>query len=175
MQEQLREEDLHEQGEEESTDKDKKIRNPSRQADEFLKRHPWPELQSSQSSRIGRLARPVIIPQRRPGVRIRGFVRAYAPDLMNCGIDQKTFIDFLVTFNRASRAPEWMGAFNLTASAAFAIPAHVAGFGVALAIQIVTAIAMEVKGRAQYAASTFPSDGIYSYLRQIKQILEKAE
>lgn len=92
---------------------------------------------------------PVIIPQRRPGVRVRGFVRAYAPDLQVCGINQDTFMDFLVTFTRASRAPQWMMATNLTAAAAFALPGHAIGCGVGFAIQVVNAIAMEMRGRVQ--------------------------
>jgi hypothetical protein len=42
-----------------------------------------------------------------------------------------------------------MAAMNLTGSAGFAIPVHAAGFGVGIAVQIVTAIAMELKGRSQ--------------------------
>lgn len=128
---------------------EKTIRNPSRQADEFLKRHPLPVSTPGEAPTTGRLLHPVIIPQRRPGDRLRGFVRAYAPDLMNCGIDQETWIDLLITFTRASRAPKWMAAMNLAGGAGFAIPAHAAGAGVGIAVQIVTAIAMELKGRSQ--------------------------
>ena len=127
----------------------KTIRSPSQQADEFLKRHPCPLQAAGEHTAHGRLAHPVIIPQRRPGDRLRGFVRAYAPELMNCGIDQDTWIDLLVTFTRSSRAPKWMAALNLAGSAGFAIPVHAAGFGVGIAVQIVTAIAMELKGRSQ--------------------------
>nr|QJD20771.1 hypothetical protein [Aspergillus versicolor] len=126
-------------------DNKKKIRNPAHLADDFLKRYPPPAPESTSSP----LPLPVIIPQRRPGVRVRGFVRAYAPDLERCGIDQDTFMDFLVTFTRASRAPQWMGAFNLTAAAAFALPGHAMGAGVGFAIQVVNAIAMEMRGRVQ--------------------------
>lgn len=133
----------------ESNGEQKTIRNPSRQADEFLKRHPLPALTPGGAPTTGRLRHPVIIPQRRPGDRLRGFVRAYAPDLMSCGISQETWIDLLVTFTRASRAPKWMAALNLAGGAGFAIPAHAAGAGVGIAVQIVTAIAMELKGRSQ--------------------------
>ncbi|KAL4972051.1 hypothetical protein BDW66DRAFT_155090 [Aspergillus desertorum] len=66
-----------------------KIRNPAHLADDFLKRYPPPP----PGTASGWLRLPVIIPQRRPGVRVRGFVRAYAPDLEPCGIDQDTFMD----------------------------------------------------------------------------------
>lgn len=42
-----------------------------------------------------RLPCPVIIPQRRPRNKDRGFVRAYAPVLRDCGIDQEVFLQFL--------------------------------------------------------------------------------
>ena len=49
-----------------------------------------------------RLNRPVIIPQRRPHDRHRGFVRAYAPLLGECGImDQTAWIEFLDSFDEA--------------------------------------------------------------------------
>lgn len=38
---------------------------------------------------------PVIIPQRRPRNKDRGFVRAYAPVLQDCGISQDVFLQFL--------------------------------------------------------------------------------
>ena len=57
----------------------------------------------------GRLPCPVIIPQRRPGTKSRGFVKAYAPVLENCGIDQETWMDFLETFHKASQASPVFG------------------------------------------------------------------
>ena len=50
---------------------------------------------------LGRLRDPVILPQRRPENRSRGFVRAYAPCLNDCGIDQQTFMDFLDSFDKS--------------------------------------------------------------------------
>lgn len=52
---------------------------------------------------LQKLPCPVIIPQRRPGKRERGFVRAYAPVLNNCGISQDTFLKFLKDWNTASK------------------------------------------------------------------------
>lgn len=64
----------------------------------FIDQHPPPY-----TTARGRLPCPVIIPQRRPKNKSRGFVRAYAPVLMDCGIDQATFIDFLKAFHKASQ------------------------------------------------------------------------
>lgn len=44
---------------------------------------------------LTRLPCPVVIPQRRPRNKDRGFVRAYAPILRDCGIDQEVFLQFL--------------------------------------------------------------------------------
>jgi hypothetical protein len=50
-----------------------------------------------------RLPCPVIIPQRRPGAKKRGFVRAYAPVLADCGISQDVFLKFISDFHKASQ------------------------------------------------------------------------
>ena len=63
----------------------------------FLASHPAP------TNAIGQLPCPVIIPQRRPRTKSRGFVRAYAPVLDDCGIGQDTFLEFLKTFHKASQ------------------------------------------------------------------------
>jgi hypothetical protein len=52
---------------------------------------------------IQRLPCPVIIPQRRPGFKERGFVRAYAPVLADSGVSQDVFTKFLDDFDKASR------------------------------------------------------------------------
>ena len=68
----------------------------------FVDDHP-PPAYSLEAPIRGQLPCPVIIPQRRPQNKSRGFVRAYAPVLSECGIDQITFIDFLETFDKSSK------------------------------------------------------------------------
>jgi hypothetical protein len=46
---------------------------------------------------------PVIIPQRRPRKKDRGFVRAYAPVLANSGISQEVFMQFLENLDKANK------------------------------------------------------------------------
>lgn len=65
----------------------------------FLSAHPAP----SRAPPLHPLSCHVIIPQRRPHSKSRGFVRAYAPVLNDAGIDQATFMDFLETFQKASQ------------------------------------------------------------------------
>lgn len=50
-----------------------------------------------------RIPCPVIIPQRRPRNKDRGFVRAYAPVLDNCGVSQEVFLKFLKDWLAASQ------------------------------------------------------------------------
>ena len=49
-----------------------------------------------------RLSCPVVIPQRRPGSKGRGFMRAYAPVLSDYDISEDFFLAFLKTFHKAS-------------------------------------------------------------------------
>ena len=49
----------------------------------------------------GKLDLPVILPQRRPKNKERGFVYAYAPVLQTCGIGQAEFLAFLDGFEKA--------------------------------------------------------------------------
>lgn len=65
----------------------------------FIGQHP----RSSYSQRLNDLPCPVIVPQRRPRDKTRGFIRAYAPVLSECGIDQTTFLQFLETMDKASK------------------------------------------------------------------------
>ena len=96
-----------------------------------------------------RLSHAVIIPQRRPKKRVRGFIRAYAPDLMRCGIDQTTFLAFLDGFNTATAACPWLGAINLAGEAVGAIPVQVFGEAavVGVSVQLAVGIYTEISAR----------------------------
>lgn len=96
---------------------------------------------------------PVILPQRRPKQKSRGFVRAYAPLLGECaGIDQSTFIDFLDTFDKSSQASPALTVINLAASAAGLVPSAIA-MAVSISVQIAARTAIEVQSR--YRGNTF--------------------
>ena len=68
--------------------------------DNFVAHHPAPP--PAYSAPIGKLAAPVVLPQKRPRAKGRGFVRAYAPMLAECGIDQSTFLEFLDGFDKST-------------------------------------------------------------------------
>jgi hypothetical protein len=70
----------------------------------------------------GQLALPVVITQRRPESRTKGFVLAYSPLLADVGIDQTTFLDFLGNLNKSLAPSPWIQAINLASFAGQMIP-----------------------------------------------------
>lgn len=112
----------------------------------FLKRYPPP----THTDNAQPLPLPVILPQRRPKDRTRGFIRAYAPELEIRGINQAMFLDFLQTFEKASEANPWINAINLAGIATTFIPD---GFGVGLAVgialQMSVKVAMDLQSRTR--------------------------
>ena len=72
------------------------------------------------------LPKPVVLPQRRPRNKQRGFIRAYAPSLGECvAIDQKTFLDVISTWDHASKASPIFDVLNLACFAVGFIPGGV--------------------------------------------------
>ncbi|KAK5304768.1 hypothetical protein LTR99_003833 [Exophiala xenobiotica] len=88
--------------------------NVDQVVDTFVQRHPPPKY----SPVAGRLELPVILPQRRPKSKERGFVRAYAPMLQTCGLEQAEFLDFLDGFGKAIQLHPLFHAFNLACAGA---------------------------------------------------------
>jgi hypothetical protein len=103
----------------------------------------------SDPSTTGELSLPVVIPQRRPKDRSRGFIRAYAPVLQDAGINQPIWLDFLDTFQKSSAADPWLNAINFASIGTMFMP-HVIGFAVSYAIQQATNIAIEMQARFRY-------------------------
>ncbi|KAL1859224.1 hypothetical protein Plec18170_002340 [Paecilomyces lecythidis] len=93
-----------------------------------------------------RLALPVVIPQRRPGKKQRGFMRAYAPVLSDFGISQEHFHDFLNALNKAVQVSKWIAAIQLAAFGASFVPNQIS-MGVTAAVQIVSAVAAKAQIR----------------------------
>jgi len=75
-----------------------------------------------QLTRTGKLDLPVIIPQRRPKERSRGFLRAYAPLLSSVGIDQKMWLKFLDDFQESTKATGWIKTINLASLTSHVVP-----------------------------------------------------
>lgn len=87
-------------------------------AESFLQGH----ASAKHPAASGRLELPVVITQRRPKARTRGFIRAYAPILQNVGIDQETFLDFIDQLNKAVEPSPWISAIDLASLAGHAFP-----------------------------------------------------
>ncbi|SPO00103.1 uncharacterized protein DNG_02955 [Cephalotrichum gorgonifer] len=88
-------------------------------ADGFIARHPTPDTNAVPREP---LALPVVITQRRPKTRTRGFVMAYAPVLEAAGIDQPTFLDFISRLNKAVEPNPFIQAINLAGLTGQAVP-----------------------------------------------------
>lgn len=130
-------------------DKDsKKKKNKILHAQDFIDRHPLEEGRSYGQ----KLEAPVVLPQRRPKTRARGFLRAYAPVLDNAGVDQEVFLDFVDTFNKVLEPNPWINAINLAgfADVAFADPLLML---VGVGLQLATEAIME--GQSRFRSNRF--------------------
>ncbi|KAI0130458.1 hypothetical protein BJ170DRAFT_315774 [Xylariales sp. AK1849] len=102
--------------------------------------------QTAVSPTASRLELPVILPQRRPKDRTRGFLRAYAPDLMSVNIDEGTWLSFLDSFEKSSAASPWLDAINLAGFAGMMLP-HGISMLVSLALQQGVKVAKDLQSR----------------------------
>lgn len=89
---------------------------------------------------------PVIIPQRRPRNKSRGFVRAYSPVLQTVGIDQATFLHFLKTFHSSSQANPLFTAVTVAAQIAGFVPDPIV-MAVTISVQVAAGIGKEIDSR----------------------------
>ncbi|CAK7222647.1 hypothetical protein SBRCBS47491_004930 [Sporothrix bragantina] len=117
--------------------------------DGFLAKYIPPKTTASTAPR---LRNPVVIPQRRPGNKERGFVKAYAPDLAAHGIDEAAFLDFICATNKATQASKWLHAVQVAAMGTGFIPNHIA-LGVSAAVQIIAGIM--AKAETRWKTNTF--------------------
>lgn len=100
----------------------------------------------SRHSSSTRLPFPVILPQRRPGTKSRGFIRAYAPVLQDSGIDQDAFLTFLKHFHKAAQANPIFDVILVASAIAGAYPDPLVGLGM-FAVQVMVAVGQEVQER----------------------------
>ncbi|KAF2027192.1 hypothetical protein EK21DRAFT_18480, partial [Setomelanomma holmii] len=95
---------------------------------------------------------PIVIPQRRPGSKARGWARAYPPSLELVGMDQEAFLRFLANFENASEASPWLKTLYIAGNVVGLVPGHIT-MAVSLAVTIAAGTAMELQGR--YRANSF--------------------
>ncbi|KAL5317531.1 hypothetical protein ACEPPN_014626 [Leptodophora sp. 'Broadleaf-Isolate-01'] len=138
------------------TEKEMKERDTDKIISSFVLKHPPPESPYSELPTFHKLPLPVILPQKRPKYRSRGFVRAYAPVLEQSGIDQATFFDFLETFEPGIRASPWLEALKLVSLATFSLPIpEVIAIDMACFIAIETATSVQNRTRGNDLLSKF--------------------
>ncbi|KAJ5305639.1 uncharacterized protein N7443_005299 [Penicillium atrosanguineum] len=100
----------------------------------------------------GQIACPVVVPQRRPGNKERGFMKAYAPILFQYDITQEHFHDFIKALNKAVQASKWIAAVQIAAFGASFVPNQIS-MGTTAAVQIVSAVA--AKAQIRWKVNTF--------------------
>lgn len=124
---------------------EKKSKEPKDLANAFISRHPRPLTVPTTRTNI---ELPMVLPQRRPKTRARGFVRAYSPVLAAAGIDQDTFLDFIDTFNKALEPNPYLNAINLAGLAGLAAPEPFT-LVVGVAVSLVTDATIEAQSRSK--------------------------
>ncbi|KAK0270634.1 hypothetical protein LTR35_010842 [Friedmanniomyces endolithicus] len=117
---------------------------------------------------------PVIIPQRRPRNKTRGFVRAYAPVLADSGIDQATFLSVLDSFYKSSQASPVFTVIFISATVAGFAPSLIA-MAVTTAVQVAAHVGAEVQGRQRINHfldkmndELFKPNGLYAFVMKYK-------
>lgn len=101
---------------------------------------------------LGPLPCPVVLPQRRPHQKSRGFVRAYAPVLYEAGIPQEAWIGFLNDWDESSKASPWIDVVFLAANIAGFVPDPIA-MAVTTAVAFAAGTARELQMR--HRSNTF--------------------
>lgn len=99
-----------------------------------------------------RMPYPIVIPQRRPRNKKRGFIRAYPPILENHGISQGAFLTFLKNFHIASKPSKWIAAVFVASAIVGNVPSVIA-MAVSMSVQVAAGTAMELQRRSR--ANTF--------------------
>lgn len=113
-------------------------------ADDFIRTHQSEQLPVPR----GRLDLPVVITQRRPKARTRGFIQAFAPLLGDVGIDQPEFLDFIDKLNKAVQPNPWLQAINLATLAAQNVPEPIT-LAISIATKMAADAASEIHSRSK--------------------------
>jgi hypothetical protein len=114
----------------------------------FIARHPFlTDAAPDAVTHNAKITCPVVLPQRRPKDRARGFVRAYAPVLADAGIEQDTFLDFIDTFNKVIEPSPWLHAINLAGLAGLSMPMEPMMMLLDLGVALTSAAVIEAQSR----------------------------
>lgn len=138
---------------------------------------------SQTTTSTSRLPFPIIIPQRRPGTKSRGFIRAYAPILDAHNLSSTAFLSFLQAFHAASQASPILNivtvSCQIASTATFAEPITSSAL---FAAYIVAEAAKEVQERwranrflEEANREVFEPRGLFCCVVTYKQTLTEVE
>ncbi|KII87077.1 hypothetical protein PLICRDRAFT_244124 [Plicaturopsis crispa FD-325 SS-3] len=113
---------------------------------------------------IGTLPLPVILPQRRPRNKMRGFVRAWAPDLAACDVREEDFLRFVSEFHLAMQASKAFKVMQLGAFVAGCIPS-VTAQAVSMAVNIAAGVGSAIQTHYQGNAFLDNANEVYFHPR----------
>ena len=127
------------------------------------------------------LPHPIVLPQRRPGTKSRGFIRAYAPSLSATGISSATFLTFLKELHKASQASPIFDILILGASIGGFYPDIIAQ-ATSTAVMAAAMAGQEVQERwrtnkflDRVNKEIFVPRGLYAMIVMYKPVLEGEE
>lgn len=115
----------------------------------FLACHPSPPTTSPPSPSPPTLPLPILLPQRRPTTRTRGFTPAYAPILSSFSIPRPAFLSFILSLNASLEPNPYLAAINLAGFVGEASPEPVVSVLVGLGVEVVTDAIMQAQSRAR--------------------------
>ncbi|KAJ4244817.1 hypothetical protein NW762_014396 [Fusarium torreyae] len=101
-----------------------------------------------------RLELPVILAQRRPKDRTRGFIRGYAPVLEGVGIDQAAWLDFLDKFDESTKTSPWIEVINLAGIGGNFVPLA-SSMAINAAVMLAVDVAKNVQNRQSSSGKTY--------------------
>jgi hypothetical protein len=118
-------------------------------ASAFIARHtstPSPQTPTLQDPDA--LPSPILLPQKRPSTRSRGFLLAHPPPshLSALNITAATFLDFITSFNKSLEPNPYLHAINLAGFAGSAVP-EPAGMLLGVGVELATEAALEASSR----------------------------
>ncbi|KAL8950205.1 MAG: hypothetical protein Q9222_003752 [Ikaeria aurantiellina] len=123
---------------------------------------------------------PVILPQRRPGTRERGFIYAYAPVLETKALPQEAFLSFTTNLYYSTQVSPYLNIISIGADVAGFVPSPIAmATSIAVKVAVGTAIALQRMQRTstyldEMNAKVFIPRGLFTMIMRYIPSAEKA-
>ncbi|KAL8827650.1 MAG: hypothetical protein Q9170_006926 [Blastenia crenularia] len=132
------------------------------------------------SATITPLFYPVILPQRRPGTRERGFIQAYAPTLESKSLPQDAFLTFLTNLYESTQVSPYLNIVGISADIVGWIPNPIAmATSIVVRVAVGTAMALQRMQRTstyldEMNAKLFMPRGLFAMIMRYIPSAEKA-